>query len=100
LKVEPINAKSFMEFFEKEAGIVFIDSATGNKALDMIEAEASSGKLCGDCGYASRGDGVSTHAEDIVCVNADSPSTCDFVFANNCGCNYWAEQNAKDGNGE
>ena|GEM_PF-3581215 len=31
-----INAKSFMEFFERECNVVFIDQVTGKRALDII----------------------------------------------------------------
>ena len=31
-----INAKSFMEFFERECNVVFIDQLTGKRALDII----------------------------------------------------------------
>ena len=31
-----IDAKSFMEFFEKEYGVTFVDAQTGKKALDVI----------------------------------------------------------------
>jgi hypothetical protein len=31
-----IDAKSFMEFFEKEFDVQFIDSLTGKKVLDII----------------------------------------------------------------
>jgi len=36
LKSEQINAKSFMEFFENQYGVKFVDSSTGEKALDLI----------------------------------------------------------------
>ena len=32
-----IDEKSFIEFFEKEYGVIFVDSKTGMKALDVIE---------------------------------------------------------------
>ena len=31
-----IDAKSFMEFFEKEYGVTFVDGNTGKKTLDII----------------------------------------------------------------
>ena len=32
-----IDEKSFMEFFEKEYGVKFVDAETGRKALDVVE---------------------------------------------------------------
>jgi len=31
-----IDAKSFMEFFEKECGVKFVDAETGRDALDVV----------------------------------------------------------------
>jgi len=31
-----IDAKSFMEFFEKEYGVTFVDGKTGRKALEVV----------------------------------------------------------------
>jgi nitric oxide synthase oxygenase domain/subunit len=48
----PINAKSFMEFFEKEYGVKFVDHKTGRSALEIInerEKEARSKRVCGNC---------------------------------------------------
>ena len=37
-----IDAKSFMEFFEKEYGVTFVDGKTGRKALDVVAEKAKS----------------------------------------------------------
>ena len=31
-----INAKNFMEFFENEFNVQFVDSKTGKRALDIV----------------------------------------------------------------
>jgi hypothetical protein len=79
-----------MEFFEKEMGVSFVDSATGRRALDIIEEkETPMEQVCGNCEYAAHGDGVLTHTDDVVCVRADSPHAGDFVYANDKGCGGW-----------
>ena len=37
-----IDAKSFMEFFEKEYGVTFVDGKIGRKALDVAAESAKS----------------------------------------------------------
>ena len=37
-----IDAKSFMEFFEKEYGVTFVDGKTGRKALDVVAENVKS----------------------------------------------------------
>ena len=49
-----IDAKSFMEFFEKEYGVTFVDGNTGKKALDIIaEKENTQGNPYNHPAYKS-----------------------------------------------
>jgi hypothetical protein len=82
-----INAKNFMEFFEKECGVKFIDINTGKCALDII-ADSESRKSCGTCKWSANGDGVAIHEKDRVCVNADSRYVTDFV-SGDMKCDLW-----------
>ncbi len=82
-----INAKNFMEFFEKECGVKFIDVNTGKRALDII-ADSKSRKSCATCSWAANGDGVTIYEKDMVCVNADSRYVTDFVSAD-MKCDLW-----------
>jgi len=90
-----IDAKSFMEFFEKEYGVKFVDASTGKNALDVLKEE----HICGKCQYGARGDGITSFAEDIVCVNADSCHVTDYVSENDT-CELWEaakkEENLND----
>ena len=79
-----IDPKKFMEFFEKECGVKFVDVNTGKNALDIIKGE----RVCGKCHYGARGDGVTSFEEDIVCVNANSPHVTDFRMSDE-SCAYW-----------
>ena len=91
MQSKPINAKNFMEFFENQCGIKFVDSATGQSALDLINEREKincSERVCGSCKYGAKGDGIFAHIEDIICVNADSPNTTEFVFVNS-SCDHW-----------
>jgi len=40
-----INARNFMEFFEKECNVQFIDQKTGRRALNIIAEEEAIKKL-------------------------------------------------------
>lgn len=82
-----INAKNFMEFFEKECGVKFIDINTGKRALDII-ADNESRKSCANCNWAANGDGITMHEKDLVCVNADSRYVADSVSAD-MKCDLW-----------
>ena len=49
-----IDAKSFMEFFEREYGVTLIDSKTGKKALEIVaENEKSRSNPYNDPAYES-----------------------------------------------
>lgn len=82
-----INAKNFMEFFEKECGVKFVDINTGKRALDII-ADNESRRSCATCSWAVNGDGVTAHEKDTVCVNADSRYVTDFV-SGDMKCDLW-----------
>ncbi len=82
-----LNAKSFMEFFEKEYGVEFIDSNTGKRALDII-ADSESRKSCATCNWVTSGDGVTVHEKDMVCVHADFRYVTDFV-SEDMKCDLW-----------
>ena len=91
MRPKPINAKNFMEFFENQCGVKFVDISTGKNALDLInerEKINSNERACGNCKYGAKGDGIFAHTEDIVCVNSDSPNTTEFVFADS-NCDHW-----------
>ena len=79
-----IDPKSFMEFFEKQYGVTFVDANTGKRALDIIDEK----NICGMCRHIVRGDGKAIHAEDMVCVNPDSIHAGDFR-ANDDTCKLW-----------
>jgi hypothetical protein len=83
-----INAKNFIEFFEKECGVEFIDALTGERALDLIgkNAKEISKQICLNCKFAARNEEFVN--EDLVCVNDRSPNVADFVFGDT-SCNYW-----------
>ena len=82
-----INPKSFMEFFEKECGVQFIDTESGKKALDII-AEKEEKKNCLNCNYGHHGDGVNLHKDDTICVKAGSEHVADWVSDSNI-CDLW-----------
>ena len=73
-----IDPKRFMEFFENEYGVKFVDANTGKNALDLIKES----HICGKCQYGARGDGVTSFVEDIICVNADSRFVTEYVSEN------------------
>jgi len=79
-----IDAKMFMEFFEKECDIKFIDTGTGKPALDVLNEF----RTCKNCKYGSYGDGINGFVEDLVCVNAESEYTCEFMSDNDT-CEFW-----------
>ena len=91
-----IDSKAFIEFFEKEYGIEFIDSATGKRALDIVrEKEADKAKTankdCSSCKWGSMGDGKKLHTTDMVCVNAESKFIAEFVTGNHT-CKQWESE--------
>ena len=91
MKSNPINAKNFMEFFETEYGVKFVDSVTGENVLESFnkrEATANVERTCGNCAFSARGDGISSHVDDNVCTSSDSPNVAEFIFANSC-CDHW-----------
>ncbi|MDR0767103.1 MAG: hypothetical protein LBE57_01450 [Methanosarcinales archaeon] len=93
MKSEPINAKNFMEFFEKQCGVKFVDIEAGKTVLDIIndeEKELRNKGVCSNCKYGAKGDGVFVHVDDIVCINADSSNVADFVFSNS-SCEWWEQ---------
>jgi len=57
----------------------------------MMNAE----KTCGNCEHVIRGDGITLHAEDMVCGNPDSDYASDFRFDDDT-CICW-EAAAKEG---
>jgi len=92
LKSNPINAKNFMEFFESECGVEFVDTATGKRALDIINEN----RHCDTCYFAAKGDGKFVHIGDMICINADSEKVTCAVFVDT-SCPQWTK---KDGGGE
>jgi hypothetical protein len=81
-----IDSNMFMEFFEKEFGIIFIDQKSGKTREELI-AEKEAKKNCMNC-YWSESGGTGNHPDDIICVNAESDSTADFVY-NDMKCPQW-----------
>jgi hypothetical protein len=79
-----IDAKSFMEFFEKESGVRFIDGNTGKPALDLIKEQ----RVCIKCKYGVCGDGIHSHVDDTICVNSNSEHVADFRMSNDT-CELW-----------
>ena len=91
MKSNPMNVKNFMEFFEKECGVKFVDSATGENLLELLnkkEMITIIERTCGNCAFGAKGDGVLSHVNDIVCTNSDSQNVTEFVLADSC-CDYW-----------
>jgi formylmethanofuran dehydrogenase subunit E len=86
-----IDEKSFMEFFEKEYGVKFVDVSTGKNALDIIKEM----KSCKTCRHIIYGDGLTLHLEDMVCGNSASDHATDFRFSSD-SCNRW--ESTKEGN--
>ncbi len=70
-----IDVLRFMEFFEKECGVRFVDAETGKAALDILAEK----KNCTTCRWAKKGDGKIMYSEDMVCVNSDSEHVTDWV---------------------
>ena len=79
-----IDAKSFMEFFEKQYGTKFVDMKTGKNALDVINEH----KTCVNCQFILKGDGKSLLVEDMVCGNSDSDYVTDFRMSDDT-CENW-----------
>ena len=84
-----IDAKSFMEFFEQESGIKFIDANSGRPALQVLKEQKRSRK-CQNCASAVHGDGVILHLGDIICGNRQSDKVTDWVDKNYC-CEFWSK---------
>jgi hypothetical protein len=79
-----IDPKSFMEFFEKQYDVKFIDANTGKNALDIINDT----NICGTCKHIAHGDGKALHVDDMVCVNPDSIHAGDFRASDDT-CELW-----------
>jgi len=79
-----IDSKLFMEFFEKEFDVKFVDIVTGKNALDMISQK----QICENCIYIIRGDGKTLLKEDMVCGNPDSDCVTYFM-SNDDSCMQW-----------
>ena len=86
MKSEPINARNFMELFQSQYGIEFIDAGTGKRALDMIFEKEQN--LCTTCKFAARGDGKFVHLDDMICTNDESEQVTEFVSVDS-GCDQW-----------
>ena len=71
-----IDAKSFMEFFEKEYGVTFVDGKTGRKALEVAAENAKSiSNPYNDPAYKSDNDRFLEEEEECsmkILVDADS----------------------------
>jgi len=86
-----IDPKSFIEFFEKEYGVKFVDAKTGKSALEIINQK----KTCGTCKHVAKGASKILHADDMVCANPDSVHASDFMTDDDC-CEFWKSEK-KDG---
>ena len=87
----PINAKSLMEFFEKELGVTCREHTTGRRALDIIteqEQQALQKRVCGTCRFVVNGDGQYTFVEDMICTNSRSLQAVEFVMCD-YSCGHW-----------
>jgi hypothetical protein len=98
-----IDAESFMEFFEQNCGVKFMDAQTGQSALSVLRAKKRNKNLhaggCLKCNWARKGDGVWLHEEDTVCVNPDSEKLADWVTSSDC-CDFWQEKKATSTTGD
>jgi len=86
-----IDPKSFMEFFEKEFGVEFVDSNTGRNALEVLaenEKAKQGEKVCDNCRWGAKGDGKIVHESDIICVNDKSKYITDSVSKKHT-CKLW-----------
>jgi hypothetical protein len=79
-----IDEKNFMEFFEKEYGVSFVDVNTGRKVLNIIKEN----RVCERCEHVIQGDGKTLHVGDMVCNNPKSVHVTDFRFSDD-GCTLW-----------
>jgi hypothetical protein len=86
MKSELINARNFMEFFQNQYGIEFIDAITGKRALDLIHKKEQN--LCSTCKFAAEGDGKFVHLDDMICTNGESERVTEFVSADS-SCDQW-----------
>ena len=94
MKENPINAKNFMEFFQNQLGVTFVDIATGENALDLIKRQDKAHAvehLCKTCKSCERGDGVFAHVDDMICVNPESPYLGEFRLSD-AHCALWARK--------
>jgi len=94
-----INSMNFMEFFEKECGVKFVDVNTGKSALDMLyeqEKQALKDRLCVNCKYALHGDGEFAHIHDILCGNGDAEYASEFRVSDDT-CELWGTGGSVDG---
>jgi len=79
-----IDAKSFIEFLEKEYGAICVDAATGERTLDVIARN----QKCGTCKWLVHGDGEWSSTEDTFCANGRSEHLADYVHCD-AGCDFW-----------
>jgi hypothetical protein len=79
-----INEKNFMEFFEKEYGVNFVDANTGRNVLDIIKED----RVCGRCEHVIQGNGRTLHIGDMVCNNPKSDHVTDFRCSDD-SCILW-----------
>ena len=86
-----IDEKSFMEFFEKEYGVKFVDANTGKNVLDIIHET----RVCEKCAHVIKGDGKSLLIGDMVCGNPESDHVADFMTDGDT-CELW--EDAKEEN--
>jgi len=86
-----IDAKSFMEFFEKEYGVEFVDVSTNKPTLDIIKEQ----RVCTKCKYCASGDGVHSFVEDTICVNSDSDYVTEFRTGDDT-CELWESAKNED----
>ena len=86
-----IDPKRFMEFFENEYGIKFVDVNTGKNALDLLKES----RVCKKCDHAIHGDGKSLLIGDMVCGNPRSEYVTDFRTSDDT-CELW-EAEKKEG---
>jgi hypothetical protein len=87
-----IDAKSFMEFFERTQNVTFVDSNTGERILGSCSAEK---RNCASCKWLIQGDGVHLHDEDTVCGNGESEYATEWVAAEH-SCPQWKKGTGGD----
>ena len=82
-----IDPKSFMEFFEKEYGVKFVNANTGEDVLNKMRQK----QVCANCRHIIRSDGENLHAGDMVCGNPESDYLSDFRPDDDT-CIYWEKE--------